>query len=96
VAVSLTIDSVNRLDELVRDLSAFGTITVERDHTIVSLVGSRAADRKGVLKRVFDCLGEVPVRMVSQGGSMNNISLVVSSALKPAVLKLLNRGLFGL
>jgi aspartate kinase len=96
VAVSLTIDSENRLDELVSDLSAFGTITVERDHTIISLVGSRAADRKGVLKRVGDCLGEVPVRMVSQGGSMNNLSLVVSSALKPAVLKLLNRGLFGL
>jgi aspartate kinase len=96
VAVSLTIDSDSRLEELRRELSAYGTIAVERDHTIVSLVGSGAAERKGVLKRVFDSLGDVPVRMVSQGGSMNNISLVVVSSYKAEVLNLLNQGLFGL
>lgn len=96
VAVSLTIDDDKNLEEILHELERFGTITVDRNQTIVCVVGNRLAEREGVLQEVFSSLGAVPVRMVSFGGSQNNISILVDSAQKERCLKLLNQGLFNL
>lgn len=96
VAVSVTIDSKANLKEIVKELEPFGTISVESDHTIISVVGNQIAQTPDVLKRMFEALSPVQVRMVSYGGSRHNVSLLVSSADKTRTLQLLNKGLFGL
>lgn len=96
VAVSLTIDSSANLKQIVRELEPFGTISVEQDHTIISVVGNEIAQTNNVLSKLFESLEPVPVRMVSYGGSKHNISLLVPSAYKTQTLQLLNKGLFGL
>jgi aspartate kinase len=96
VAVSVTIDNTANIKDIVKELEPFGTITVEHDHSIISVVGNEIARTPDVLKRLFDALSVVPVRMVSYGGSKHNVSLLVPSSEKTHTLQLLNRGLFGL
>lgn len=96
VAVSLTIDDPRNLEAIVHDLERFGTITVDRDQSIICVVGNKLAAREGVLQEVFQALQKVPVRMISFGGSQNNISILVDRQQKERSLRLLNQGLFNL
>lgn len=96
VAVSVTIDENKYLNEIVDELKNFGSIDVDRNQTIICIVGNMLAEKEGVLKEVFQTLPTVPIRMVSFGGSNNNISLLVDTAQKEMALNLLNEGLFGL
>src|SRR5579863_9081455 len=96
VAVSLTIESAAELKNLVRELEPFGTIEVEDNHTIVSIVGNEITKSPHVLSRLFESLDTIPIRMVSYGGSRHNVSLLIPSAHKMETLRLLNKGLFGL
>lgn len=96
VAVSLTIDSKENLDDILQELEAFGTVEVDDNHTIVSIVGNEIVQTPEVLKRLFEAVNEIPVRMVSYGGSKHNISLLVPSGFKTKTLQLLNKGVFGL
>lgn len=94
VAVSVTIDDASHLNELLEELNTFGTIEVDKNQTIICMVGNALAEKEGVLKEVFTALGTVPVRMVSFGGSHNNISILVDTGHKEKALNLLNEGLF--
>ena len=96
VAVSLTIENVAELKAIVRELEPFGTIEVEDNHSIVSIVGNEIAHTPDVLSRLFNALTTVPIRMVSYGGSKHNVSLLIPSSHKTETLQLLNKGLFGL
>ena len=96
VAVSLTIDQDAQLPAIEQELKKFGTIFIEKNLTIICIVGHQIAEQKGSLKAVFDALGNTPVRMVSCGGSANNISVLVDSQYKKEALQLLNKGLFHL
>jgi aspartate kinase len=96
VAVSVTIDDDKRLTEILTELKDFGTIEVDKNQSIICIVGNMLAEKEGVLKEVFQSLAPVPIRMVSFGGSHNNISILVETTLKDRALNLLNEGLFGL
>jgi aspartate kinase len=96
VAVSVTIDNTLHLGAIVKELEPFGTIDVEEDHTIVSIVGNEIAQTSDLLAKLFVALKTVPVRMVSYGGSKHNVSLLIPSVYKTQTLQLLNAGLFGL
>jgi aspartate kinase len=96
VAVSVTIENTPHLKDIVKELEPFGSIEVEDNHTIVSIVGNEIAETKDVLSKLFSSLSDIPVRMVSYGGSKHNISLLVPSSFKTRTLQLLNHGLFGL
>lgn len=96
VAVSVTIDSDIYLNEILKELGAFGSIEVDSNQTIISVVGNEIADTKEVLSKLFDCIKEIPVRMVSYGGSRHNVSILVPRQFKEQSLKALNAGLFGL
>jgi aspartate kinase len=96
VAVSVTIDSDASLKKIIKELEPFGTVEVEKDQTIVSIVGNEIAQTDHVLQKLFQSIQAVPVTMVSYGGSPHNISLLVPGAYKQQVLQLLNQGLFGL
>ena len=96
VAVSVTIDDNRFLTDIEKDLESFGTIEVDKNQTIVCIVGNALTEKEGVLNQVFQSLHSIPVRMVSFGGSPNNISVLVDTSLKEKTLSLLNQGLFGL
>lgn len=96
VAVSVTIDTDASLANIIKELEPFGNVEVDKNQTIVSIVGNEIAQTQDVLKKLFDAIKEVPVTMVSYGGSPHNISLLVPSDYKTKTLQLLNSGLFGL
>jgi aspartate kinase len=94
VAVSLTIDNVKNIDAIKKELEEFCTVEVDNDLTIVCIVGSFAAEKQGYAFRIFDALKNIPLRMISYGGSENNISVLVDTKLKKDALVALNKGLF--
>ena len=96
VAVSLTIDNDVFLKEITKELEALGTVEVDGQQAIVSIVGNEIAADENALKKVFDSLDGIDVRMVSYGGSAHNISILVPTEQKVKVLQQLNSGLFGL
>ncbi len=96
VAVSVTIDNDLNLAAITRELEAFGSVEVDTNQTIVSIVGNEITETKEVMRKLFEALAEVPVRMVSYGGSRHNISLLIPRSYKEQTLQLLNAGLFGL
>jgi aspartate kinase len=96
VAVSVTIDNDVYLANIVKELEPFGTVEVEKEQSIVSIVGNHIAHTDSVLKKLFNAIDEVPVTMVSYGGSAHNISLLVPTADRTKTLQLINSGLFGL
>ncbi len=96
VAVSVTIDNDTHLAEIVKELQPFGAVDVDDNQSIISIVGNEIAQTDQVLQRLFESIAEIPVRMVSYGGSPHNISLLVHSDHKVKTLQLLNVGLFGL
>jgi aspartate kinase len=96
VAVSVTIDSATDLKAILKELEPFGTVEVEENYTIVSIVGNEITRTPEVLSKLFEALIPVPIRMVSYGGSKHNVSLLIPFANKIQTLQLLNKGLFGL
>lgn len=94
VAVSLTIDTDAALDAIIRELSSFSTVEVDRDQTIVCLVGNEIASEPGTMRRIFSAVDDVDVRMVSYGGSAHNISMLIDASQKKKVLQQLNDGVF--
>jgi aspartate kinase len=78
VSVSLTIDNPARIEEVLAELRQFAEAETERDQVIVCLVGENIRYTPGVARRVFNALEGINVRMISQGGSLLNISFVVA------------------
>ena len=94
VAVSLTIDDATYLKEIERELKVFGMVEVDTDHTIICVAGDFAPDEPGIAARVINTLKNIPIRMISSGGSRSNISFLIDTKYKEAVLNALNEGLF--
>ncbi len=96
VAVSVTIDNSTNLQQIIKELEPLGSVETDTDQTIVSIVGNEIAQSSEVLKKIFIAISEIPVRMVSYGGSRHNISLLIPSEYKQQTLQLINSGVFGL
>lgn len=96
VAVSLTIDSSAHLKDILKELEPFGTVEVDQNQTIISVVGNEISKTEDMVKKLFGSIMNIPVRMVSYGGSPHNISLLVPAEYKTQILQQLNRGMFGL
>jgi len=96
VAVSLTIDNSANLKDIIKELEPFGTVEVDENQAIISVVGNKISQTTGMVKKLFGSIVNIPVRMVSYGGSPHNISLLVPAEFKTQILQQLNRGMFGL
>ena len=94
VAVSLTIDNTSHLEQIIQELKGFGNIEVDTDLSIICIAGDLAQNKKGVTAAIFNSLKDIPIRMISYGGSNYNLSFLVKTSDKTAVLNLLNEGLF--
>jgi aspartate kinase len=86
VSVSLTVDNTRALDSIRAEIGKFAEIATEDNQAIVCLVGENIRGCPDVAARVFTALRGIKTRMVSQGASQLNISLVIAAAdLVPAV-----------
>lgn len=93
IAISLTIDDTKNLDLILEQLQGYGEITVEMDHSIICIVGEKLIEDPNTFN-LFKILNEIPVRMISYGGSINNVSLLVSTQNKVPALRALHQKLF--
>lgn len=96
IAVSVTIDDPKNLTEIVEEISPYGSVEVDKNQSIICVVGDFVAQRKGVGKDIFKALEDIPIRMISYGGSKNNISMLIDTNYKKEALIALNKNLFGL
>ena len=94
VGVSVTIDNERCLEPILKELSEFSNVTVDRDMVIVCVVGDLEWQNRGFEAEVVNALREIPVRMISYGGSNYNISLLIRKADKIRALQLLSKHLF--
>lgn len=94
VGVSVTIDNAKRLDEIVNDLKKFGTVTVDSDMVIICVVGDMPYENVGFQSNAVEALKEIPVRMISYGGSNYNISFLIKAEDKKRALNALSKELF--
>jgi aspartate kinase len=94
VAVSLTIDNAQYLNEIAKDLRELGTVEVEIDQTIICIVGDFRTERTGSAPEIFEALNTIPLKMISYGGSPNSLSLLIDTANKTKALRQLSKHLF--
>jgi len=94
VGVSVSIDNAKRLDEIVNELKKFGTVTVDKDMVIICVVGDMPFENVGFQAKVVGALSEIPVRMISYGGSNYNISFLIKAEDKKRALNALSAALF--
>lgn len=94
VAVSVTIDETKYLNEIINELKKYGSVEVDTNLTIVCVVGDFIAESKGYALQIFDALQHIPIRMISYGGSLHNVSLLVNTSDKKEALVSLNNKLF--
>lgn len=94
VGVSVTIDNDRNLDQIVNDLKKFGTVTIEPKMAIICVVGDLEWHNRGFEAKALEALKEIPVRMISYGGSNYNISFLVKQDDKVAALNALSDHLF--
>lgn len=94
VAVSLTIDNSKHIKEIKKELEEIANVDMDENQTIICIVGSVPKDAAGYGYKVLEALKDIPLRMVSYGGSPNNISVLIDGKLKKDALMALNKGLF--
>lgn len=94
VGVSLTIDDDKHLNEIIEELQKFGAVTIDRDMVIICVVGDLDWHNVGYEAKIIDALKDVPVRMISYGGSNYNVSVLVSKEDKNKALVGLSQKLF--
>ena len=94
VAVSLTIDNNSHLTEILKELKEIAHVELDENQTIICVVGQLTKNKTGYGFRVLEALQDIPLRMVSYGGSQNNISVLINSEHKKQALMALNKGLF--
>lgn len=94
VAVSLTVDDTRNLEDIIKEVEDFGSVHIDRDQTIVCVVGDFSANTHGYAAKVLDAIKHLPLRMISYGGSDYNVSILLDTSHKTEALRSLHNRLF--
>ena len=94
VGVSVSIDKGTHLEQIVDELKKYGTVTVDKDMCIICVVGDLDWSNLGFETLATDAMRDIPVRMISYGGSNYNISFLIKEADKKRALQNLSAQLF--
>ncbi len=94
VGVSMSIDNSSHLGEIVDELKKYGTVTVDTNMCIICVVGDLDWSNIGFETLTLDAMKNIPVRMVSYGGSNYNISFLIREEDKKRALQSLSNTLF--
>ncbi len=92
--ISLTMDSTQNVEGVIRDLSGFAEVTADYDKAQVSIIGKNIVNLKGMLRRAMASLSGCNVYMISQGASFVNISFVVDKSFMKDVVREIHNYLF--
>ena len=95
VSVSMTIENQHNLEAIIEDLNHIGRVSVEKDKSIVCLVGQDLWQDSEVTAKIFSMMAGLPIRMISLGASRINLTLVVPESHCEEALKRLHTGFFG-
>ena len=94
VGVSVSVDNTKHLNEILDDLKKYGTVTVDKDMCIICVVGDLEWENVGFEAKALDAMRDIPVRMISFGGSNYNISFLIRECDKKVALQSLSDMLF--
>ncbi len=94
VGVSMSIDDSSHLDDIVAELKKYGTVTVDNDMCIICVVGDLDWSNVGFETLAAEAMKDIPVRMISYGGSNYNISFLINKDDKKRALQSLSDTLF--
>ena len=94
VGVSMSIDNDAHLNDIVNELKKYGTVTVDSDMCIICVVGDLDWSNVGFETIATDAMKNIPVRMISYGGSNYNISFLIREKDKKQALQNLSSVLF--
>jgi aspartate kinase len=94
VSVSITIDNSEFVSEIAKDLKELGAVEIEKDQTIICVVGDFRTERTGSAPEIFEALNSIPLKMISYGGSPYSLSLLIDSSNKIDALRQLSKHLF--
>ena len=94
VGVSVSIDNGDHLNEIVDELKKYGTVTVDSNMCIICVVGDLDWSNLGFETLALDAMKNIPVRMISYGGSNYNISFLIKEMDKKRALQALSDELF--
>jgi len=90
VGVSVTIDDCSQLENITKELTSFSNIEVTRNQSIVCIVGNFISEKTGIIPHITNALSNIPICMISFGGSKHNISLLINQNDKEVALNLLH------
>ena len=94
VSISLSIERAPDLDVLVKELQRYGDLTVLQEKAVICIVGERLKSEHGIAARVFSCLKDIPIDMISHGASEINITCVIDEKHVPEAIQDLHREFF--
>lgn len=94
IGVSVTIDDKTHLPEIIKELQPYASVTLEEEMVIICVVGDLEWQNIGFEASIINSLKDIPVRMISYGGSNSNVSLVMKAADKKRALQALSESLF--
>ena len=94
VGMSVTIDNSKHLDEIVNDLKKYGTVSVDEEMVIICVVGDMEWENVGFEAHILNAMKDIPVRMISYGGSNYNVSFLIRAQDKKNALQSLSNVLF--
>lgn len=94
VGVSVTVDNERNLESIIAELRKFGTVTIDHDMVIICVVGDLEWQNRGFEAKALAALKDIPVRMISYGGSNCNISFLIRKDDKVEALAKLSEELF--
>ena len=94
IAVSLTIDDDANLSSIINELEEFSSVEIDTEQTIICIVGNFVVEKPETAIHAIDALTDIPIRMISYGGSRHNISFLINTPDKNRALQSLNDNLF--
>lgn len=94
IGVSLTIDDNRNLTAIVDDLKKYGTVSIDDDMVIVAIIGDLGSNDMNIASKIMGAMNEIPVKMISYGGSIYNFSFLIHKKDKEKTLQILNQKLF--
>lgn len=94
IGVSLTIDDTHNIQHILDDLKKYGTVSSFADMVIISVIGDLESENADFAYKILDAVKEIPVKMISYGGSNYNFSFLIERKDKKRALQILNDKLF--
>jgi len=90
VSVSVTIDYLENLEDILAELQTLGEVSFTQNQSIVCVVGDYLSENRGIVKHVFESLKDIPLRMISYGAGKNSLGFLVDTKDKVKTLEALN------